>query len=213
MLLKKSGITDKRGNSYDFESPNGHKCVVVPVLHPYAIIQEPRHKPVFESDILNGYNKHILGKVKQTKMDYELIKSIKDLTNFAYWLKTYQKPIALDIETTGLNFLKDKIMTIAIVTDERSAVVPIYHKEFDWTSVDDYTDHAEVFDLVRYGLNNNAIKVLHNAKFDLKFLNRHGVTINKVADTKMMSHMVNEEGKNALKDLVKQYFPEYLEKL
>jgi len=25
--------------------------------------------------------------------------------------------------------------------------------------------------------------------------------------------MVNEEGRNALKDLVKQYFPEYLEKL
>jgi hypothetical protein len=28
-----------------------------------------------------------------------------------------------------------------------------------------------------------------------------------------MSHMINEEGKNGLKDLVKQFFPEYLEKL
>lgn len=213
MLIKKSGITDKRGNSYDFETPNGHKCVVVPILHPYAIIQEPRHKPVFESDIANGYNKHILGNVKQTKMDYTLVESIASLTDFCYWLKKYEKPIAVDIETTGLDFLKDSIMTIAIATDERSAVIPIHHKEHDWSKVSDYVDHAEIYDLIRYGLNSKAIKVLHNAKFDLKFMKKCGINFGPIADTKMMAHMVNEEGKNSLKDLVKQYFPEYLEKL
>ena len=213
MLIKKSGITDKRGNSYDLETPKGHKCVVVPILHPYAVIQEPRHKPVFISDLTNGYNKHILGNVKKTKMDYTLIQSMLELKDFTHWLRIYDKPIAIDIETTGLNFLKDSIMTIAIATDERSAVIPINHKEFIWSSVPDYTNHEEIYDLLRHGLNGSAIKVLHNAKFDLKFLKGCNINFGPIADTKMMAHMVNEEGKNGLKDLVKQYFPEYLEKL
>ena len=213
MLLKKSGITDKRGNSYDMETPNGHKCVVVPILHPYAIIQEPRHKPVFLSDISNGYNKHILGNTKKTNMDYTLVKSIAELTEFSTWLRNYDKPVAVDIETTGLNFLTDRIMTIAIATDERSVVIPINHKDHDWSTVKDYVDHEEIYYLIRHALNNKGIKVLHNAKFDLKFLKNCRINFGPIADTKMMAHMVNEEGRNALKDLVKQYFPEYLEKL
>jgi uracil-DNA glycosylase len=213
MLIKKSGITDKRGNSYDFKTDAGHKCVVVPILHPFAVIQEPRHKPVFDSDISNGYNKHILGKVKETKMDYSLVKTVTELSIFCNWLNSYTKPIALDIETTGLDFLKDRIMTLAIATDEKSAVIPIYHKEFSWSSASDFVSMDQVFNLIQHGLRGSSVKVLHNAKFDLKFLRGVGVTFGPIADTKMMAHMINEEGKNSLKDLVKQYFPEYLEKL
>ena len=71
----------------------------------------------------------------------------------------------------------------------------------------------EVFQTIQHGLRGSSVKVLHNAKFDLKFLRGVGITFGPIADTKMMAHMINEEGKNSLKDLVKQYFPEYLEKL
>jgi len=211
MLIKKSGITDKRGNSYDYETPSGHKCIVVPIFHPYAIINEPRHKPTFESDILNGYDKHIRGNIKQTKMDYTLVKDLKTLQELAARIKNHTGPIAVDIETTGLNFLQDKIMTVAIATDDISIVVPVEHKEFNWS--DNGSSVVKVCELIQEALSGNSIKVLHNAKFDLKFLHRYGVSITNIADTKIMSHMINEEGKNSLKDLVKQFFPEYLEKL
>ena len=55
MLLKKSGITNKRGKSYDYTTDNGHNCVVVPIFHPYSVVKEPRHRVLFETDIRNAY--------------------------------------------------------------------------------------------------------------------------------------------------------------
>lgn len=144
-------------------------------------------------------------------MDYTLVKDLRTLQELAVRIKNHTGPIAVDIETTGLNFLQDKIMTVAIATDDISIVVPVEHKEFNWN--DNGSSVFKICELIQEALSGNSIKVLHNAKFDLKFLHRYGVSITNIADTKIMSHMINEEGKNSLKDLVKQFFPEYLEKL
>ena len=34
MLIKKSGITDKRGKYYEYITTRGHSCIVVPIFHP-----------------------------------------------------------------------------------------------------------------------------------------------------------------------------------
>ena len=44
MLLKKSGIKDKRGNIYEYVSDNGYKCLVMATLHPYMAVVEPKDR-------------------------------------------------------------------------------------------------------------------------------------------------------------------------
>ena len=56
-------------------------------------------------------------------------------------------------------------------------------------------------------------KVFHNAKFDLKFLIRYGISTTNVWDTKIMHHFINETAPKSLMDLVKLYFSDELENL
>ena len=62
MMIKKSGITSKRGKSYEFTTASGHSTIVVPIFHPYSVVKEPRHRLLFETDIRNAYEKYVLGK-------------------------------------------------------------------------------------------------------------------------------------------------------
>jgi uracil-DNA glycosylase family 4 len=56
MLLKKSGITNKRGKAFTFATESGFTCVVVPIYHPYSCIKRfPRHLALFKT----GYSERI----------------------------------------------------------------------------------------------------------------------------------------------------------
>ena len=87
MLIKKSGITNKRGNSYVFESNAGHSCVVVPIYHPYAVLKEPRHRYLFETDIKNAYEKYVLGKTNKGNFTYSTATEIHEVESIADKLK------------------------------------------------------------------------------------------------------------------------------
>ena len=41
--------------------------------------------------------------------------------------------VAVDVETTGLNFLTDVLLSISLSTGEHTIVIPIYHKDIHWT--------------------------------------------------------------------------------
>ena len=119
------------------------------------------------------------------------------------------KTISCDIETTGLNFLRDKIMTVAFSEGSKSWVVPIDHREVEWSQ----KEREIVLSLIsKVLLNPKNKKVFHNAKFDMKFLKRYGIEVCNVWDTKLMHHLIDENAPKSLMDLVKIYFPEELEK-
>ena len=212
MLIKKSGITSKRGKSFEFTTDNGHECTVVPIFHPYSIIKEPRHKLLFETDIKNAYEKYVLEKKSSETFSYKVVMDISDLESLADNLRDTEETLAMDIETTGLNFLTCKIQTIAISSRETNWVIPLDHKDSPFKKGE--PDYPRVWTLLRQILENpKSRKVFHNAKFDLKFLLSYGIHTKNVWDTKIMHHLLDENMPKSLMDLVKLYFPTELESL
>jgi len=201
MLIKKSGIADKRGSPFPFEHEE-FKCTVVPIYHPYFVLAEPKHRYLFEIDIRNSISR-IIEKKAKSDFSYEILDSEEKLFKLQP-LYTTDTPVACDIETTGYNFLKDRLNTIAFAHESGNYVIPLEHKD-------------NLFMMPPWGViqnvlsNPNNIKVFQNAKFDLKFLYSRGVQAVKVWDTKIMQHLVNENTPKSLLDLVNMYFPEELE--
>jgi len=212
MLIKKSGITSKRGKSYEFTSEEGHSCTVVPIFHPYSVVKEPRHRLLFETDIRNAYEKYILEKKSKGNFSYETLMSVAEVGMLEYRLKQGNHTIAVDIETTGLNFLTDSIQTIAISSSEGNWVIPLDHKDSPFKK--GTPQYPLIWKSVRKILENpHNKKVFHNAKFDLKFLINYGIYTKNVWDTKIMHHLLDENLPKSLMDLVKLYFPTELESL
>lgn len=212
MLIKKSGITNKRGNSYEFTSANGHTCIVVPIYHPYSVLKEPRHRYLFETDIKNAYEKYVLGKTNKGDFKYSTATEISEVRDITSKLVDTTETIAVDIETTGLNFLTDKVQTIALAVKSITYVIPLDHKNSPFREGE--KDREEVWSLLQSILENpKNRKVFHNAKFDLKFLLSHGINTVNVWDTKIMHHFLNETAPKSLMDLVKLYFSDELENL
>jgi hypothetical protein len=212
MLIKKSGITNKRGNSYEFTTALGHSTIVVPIFHPFSVVKEPRHKYLFETDIKNAYEKYVLGKTSSGRFKYEVLTTQEEVGLLGEMLEESEETLAVDIETTGLNFLQDKIQTIAISTQDKNWVLPLDHKDSPFKKGE--PDHAYVWKTLRRILENpRNKKVFHNAKFDLKFLINHGIYTKNVWDTKIMHHLLDENLPKSLMDLVKLYFADELENL
>ena len=217
MLLKKSGITNKRGKSYDYTTPNGHSCVVVPIFHPYSVVYEPRHKYLFQTDVRNAYEMYILKKENQGDFKYQTLTKIEDVEVLGQMLEHSEETLAIDIETTGLNFLYDDIQTIAFSSKDNTWVIPLDHKDSPFKKEADGQDpsyYGRVWTVLKKILENpKNKKVFHNAKFDLKFLINYGIYTKNVWDTKIMHHFIDENLPKGLMDLVKLYFPTELESL
>ena len=212
MLIKKSGITSKRGKSYEYITTGGHRTIVVPIFHPYSCIKEPRHTVLFKTDIQNAYEKYVLGKTSEGNFSYQVLTKIEEVQALAEELKDSDKTLAVDIETTGLNFLDDLIQTIAISSHEQTWVLPLDHKDSPFRSGE--THALSVWALLKNILENpKNKKVFHNAKFDLKFLINYGIHTKNVWDTKIMHHLLDENMPKSLMDLTKLYFANELENL
>ena len=212
MLIKKSGITNKRGSSYEFTTSSGFSCIVVPIYHPYSILKEPRHTYLFETDIKNAYEKYVLGKKSTSNFTYNVATEIEEVITLGEDLGDSDKTMAVDIETTGLDFRRDSIQTIAFATADETWVLPLDHKDSPFKKGTPH--YATVWTLLRKILENpKNKKVFHNAKFDLKFLINYGIYTKNVWDTKVMHHFVNETAPKSLMDLIKLYFADELENL
>ena len=212
MLIKKSGITSKRGKSYEYTTDDGHSCIVVPIFHPYSVVKEPRHRLLFETDIRNAYEKYVLGKTHEGKLEYKVLTEIDDVVLLSEELRSTDETLAMDIETTGLNFLTDSIQTIAISSRQTNWVIPVDHKDSPFKKGEPHNS-LMLESLHRILENPINKKVFHNAKFDLKFLMSYGIHTKNVWDTKIMHHLLDENLPKSLMDLVKLYFPTELESL
>lgn len=207
-LLRKSGITNKRGKEFWIDI-DGLRIPVVPVYHPFSLYSEPKLRPMFVQDINNAYDKFILGKNKLASSNYVLCNehglAIEKLKQAAK-----KSVVAVDIETTGLDYKKDKITSIGFATGEREAfVIPVHHRESELSS-DDLQEIRSIID----GLMADADigKVFHNCKFDLKFLRNWGIgEFRNIHDTQIMHSLVDENKPHGLMDIVKEYWPNELE--
>ena len=204
MLIKKRNIFDKRGVLFPFEHED-FTCTVVPLYHPTMVVNEPSYRYLFELDIKNSIARVIEGRTK-SNFDFEVIDTNAKFKSLKHLYHTLT-PVACDIETTGFDFLSDKIQTIAFSHESGTYVIPWEHRD-----TPEELESGVTTGVVDKILNNPAnIKIFQNDKFDLKFLHTKGIQAVNVWDTKVMQHLVNENVPKSLNDLVNMYFPEELE--
>jgi len=211
MLIKKSGITNKRGSSFPFTTEAGHTCTVVPIYHPYSVTKEPRHRYLFEIDIKNAHQMYVLGKRSDKVFSYEALFTVEEVEALVADLDNDQTK-SVDIETTGLNFKTDLIQSIAFSIGDRNIAIPLDHKDSPFKQGE--PDRDRVWAALKTILENpRAKKPFHNVKFDLKFLIRYGIHAKNIRDTKVLHHSINENAPKSLMDLIKLYFADELENL
>lgn len=88
----------------------------------------------------------------------------------AYDYLKKQRVLQVDTETTGLSFVDDSLLTIQIGTSEHQFVYDVRN--------------GQLLTTVKRLLESRATKkILHNAKFDYKFLKSYGITLANVHDT------------------------------
>lgn len=109
------------------------------------------------------------------------------------------KPVCLDIETTGLHRFTDDITSLQL--GYTNIITGKYERKFfDWAK----TDMKFLLKLLTFL--KKAKLVTHNGKFDLLFIYvKTGIELNLWVDTLVLAHVCGEE-ELGLKPLVKKYF-------
>lgn len=114
-----------------------------------------------------------------------------DVDSLISWHNEHSGFVSLDTETTGLDPFTDKL-TMIVMSDK------------------DVLNESVVFDpaFATAISNLKTTQVYHNFKFDLNFLERVGVTFDydKIRDTILMHHLIDEDAPHDLDTLVKEYY-------
>lgn len=84
--------------------------------------------------------------------------------------------VQLDTETSGLDFLTDRILLVQLGDKNNQFVI---NAECDFLRFKPLLESR------------NVLKILHNAKFDYKFLRRKGITLENVYDTMLVEQILN----------------------
>jgi hypothetical protein len=204
-LLKKSGLFNKRGKEFRHED-----IPVVPTFATNTLYEEPKVRGLFVQDVDNAYDKFILNKNKFEGSAYVLCKTLEEVDEKMDEVMK-QPAVAIDIETTGLDYKLHTISTIAMSYQKGKAfTIPILHRESPFEG----PDLSHIKNRLNELMGAKGIrKIFHHCQFDLKFLMNFGVCdIENVDDTKIMHSLLDENLPHGLMDLVKQYFPTELEK-
>ena len=166
-----------------FYSPE-FKCYVVITHHPARILRS-------YSDKLHNEFKEafVIAKSLLTKTYKDLHESVQFFARIRTTeLDKLGDIVALDLETTGLNFMTDKILTVGLSNGEYTIGFP-------------FEDNKEVF---KEWIKNKQL-VGHNLKFDKKFLMKSKIDINIVFDTMLAHFLIDREAPHALKEISLKY--------
>ena len=88
-----------------------------------------------------------------------------------------KKVLAIDTETTGLNHTEDKMIMLQIGDDKAQFVIDTRY--IDISPLKDILEDVSI------------VKILHNVKFDYKFLLQYNVRLNNVWDTMLTSQFIH----------------------
>jgi uracil-DNA glycosylase family 4 len=197
----------------DEENEDSHEFQFVSIIHPWQVVSEPKNEYLFAKDIENTVNELILKKNNRKLVPYDPILSIEDLKKFGWGFACTTKPVSVDTETTGFNFQKDYMHSIAFTELDpntwepiRTIALPMDHKDFEGSP---YVKEQFKLFIIAVLRNPENRKIFQNAIFDLRFLAMNGITnIPNIWDTKLMAHMWNEEVPKSLSDLVYYFYNE-----
>ncbi len=144
------------------------------------------------NSFISSYNDNIIQK-KEIEPKYQLINSKK---NFEKILSEIEKKgiCAIDTETNSLNIEKAKLVGISICYSENiSYYIPINHTTSDGSKkIDNQLEENYVINHINKICKNESIlKVGQNIKYDIRILNKYGITFNSIADTMLISYSID----------------------
>ena len=92
--------------------------------------------------------------------------------------------LAIDTETSGLNWRKDVLSGISIACNpDKGYYIPVNH--YDTYSI----THSRIVDILSEALSHKPTIVMQNAKFDLRFLSNFGLELENVKDLILYSYL------------------------
>ena len=141
--------------------------------------------------------------IKQSK--YECITKLRQLEG---WLTKIKKSslLALDTETTGLDYMDAKLVGISLsVKSGEAAYIPLGHQQEEQLDVD------VVLKKLKPILESTKIKIVgQNIKFDRNILARYGIQLTSFEnDTMLMSYVLNSTATRHNLDALAQYYLNY----
>jgi DNA polymerase-1 len=193
----KSGITKHRGSVLQ-----SGEARLFPTFHPAAALRNPKYLPQFRADLerfarLARGDDQTVGKDTRTK----LIRTPRALAAFCRELDK-QDAVAFDIETTGLQEWEDGalIVTLGFCWEPSKAyVIPLWHKSDPWGDEDGV---FSVLKVLKPHLENPKIKwIMHNGKFDSRWMAQFGIFMRQTFDTMLAGHLLDENRPKGLEPL------------
>ncbi len=218
-ILNMQKITERRGVFYDIEY-EGHSIKAIPTFHPANVLRKPELYETVKGDI--GRVKEYLdsgqeGVEKAASLLPPLKKEfINSESRFLEWMNYLtQMPeeyfITNDLETTGLSFVKDIIVSSTFNFIDPTNPNGMYGLGF-LTEPRPNWWHA---DLKNPKIKEALSKVLlrtrmtfHNGDFDTKFWWKNGYYVANYFDTLDAHLLIDENSPQGLKFLVTRYFAE-----
>ena len=111
---------------------------------------------------------------QQQRMDTDTIRSISPTA--AYDMLKDTMYLQVDCETTGLSHVDDQLLLIQIGTPLHQFVFDVRHTKWE---------------VIKWLLESKAIKILHNAVFDYKFLRQADIILQNVWDTMIIEKLIH----------------------
>ncbi len=144
------------------------------------------------NSFISSDNDNIVPK-KEIKPKYQLINSKE---NFEKIINEIEKKgiCAIDTETNSLNIEKAKLVGISICCSENiSYYIPINHTTSDGSKkIENQLEEKYVINHINKICKNESIlKIGQNIKYDIRILNKYGVTFNSIADTMLISYSID----------------------
>lgn len=173
------------------------QCKVIPILHPGFLIQNPAHEDITVLDLKAIKAESTCTSPLPTPVrNHKTILTIEDFNQF---LVDYSNApvLASDIESTGKEWLKDKIIGISFSKVAGEAVyIPFIKGQ---GNLEDYWEdnQSAVYQGVKRLLEGPSAKIFHNGSFDIKILkaNMDIHVCNFAWDTLLMDHVLYENAK------------------
>ena len=197
---KRATITKYRGDILWSET---YQAVIAPTYHPAYILREPAYGKTLVADIRqaiqlieDGYEPP-----KKKPVHYKIVRTVEEADKLFDQIRKV-KLVAVDIETQGLKFQDDAILSVHFSWKSRTAVgLPLLSDGGDkayWSK----KDYDYVLAGLKDVLESDVPKVFQNGKFDTEFFLQNGIDVqNIVMDTLFMSYLLSphEKGIHGLK--------------
>lgn len=179
------GILDKHGL---IEWSERYQCHVMYMMHPSMVLKQRKYEQVFQdacSRMYSFYRNNFSFENLVPTTYYNIypkngdrLAFLEEARKFLNWI-TQQPDYAVDIETTGLDWLEDEILMVSFSWAEGHSCTVLW---------DD-----ELLSEFKKALESPAKKCMHNGKFDCHFFHEKGIyPVNFDFDTQLAAHLIDE---------------------